>query len=161
MGINPLSRDAARAGVISSRFTRCVRYRRNPGAMAVGVAAWLRYVCLLKTNRDILMMQPRQGLELLRCGRSSASAESQEHLHPMRDGCAPHCNTKRRPGHRAGALRPTRRVVEWFATDRSNEPFNVPVLPRRAWRRGAISDPHCANARMYTGPNAPSRSRTR
>src|SRR5271168_5106081 len=37
-------------------------------------------------------------------------------------------------------------VVERFPTYRSDEPLNVPVLPRRAWRRRAISDPHCANA---------------
>ena len=37
-------------------------------------------------------------------------------------------------------------VVERFATYRSDQPFNVAVLPRRAWRRRPISDPHCANA---------------
>src|ERR1019366_10566907 len=33
-----------------------------------------------------------------------------------------------------------------FAAYRSDQPLNVPVLPRRAWRRRAISDLHCANA---------------
>src|ERR1035437_7533245 len=37
-------------------------------------------------------------------------------------------------------------VVECFAANRTDQPLNVPVLPRRAWRRRAISDPHCANA---------------
>src|SRR5712692_8101613 len=37
-------------------------------------------------------------------------------------------------------------VVESFATYRSDEPLNVAVLPRRAWRRGVIADPHCPNA---------------
>ena len=37
-------------------------------------------------------------------------------------------------------------VVERFATDRSDEALNVAVLPRRAWRRRVISDPHCTNA---------------
>ena len=36
-------------------------------------------------------------------------------------------------------------MVERFATYRSDEPFKVPVLPRRAWRRRAISDPNCTN----------------
>ena len=37
-------------------------------------------------------------------------------------------------------------VVERFATDRSDEPLNVAVLPRRAWCGRVISDPHCTNA---------------
>src|SRR5713226_738120 len=37
-------------------------------------------------------------------------------------------------------------VVESFATYRSDEPLNVAVLPRRAWRRGVIADSHCPNA---------------
>ncbi len=37
-------------------------------------------------------------------------------------------------------------VVERFATDRSNEPLNVAILPRRAWSGRVISDPHCTNA---------------
>src|ERR1035437_5243299 len=37
-------------------------------------------------------------------------------------------------------------VVELFAANRTDQPLNVPVLPRRAWRHRAISDPHCANA---------------
>jgi hypothetical protein len=37
-------------------------------------------------------------------------------------------------------------MVERFATDRSDEPLNVAVLPRRAWCAGVISDPHCTNA---------------
>src|ERR1700720_4474272 len=37
-------------------------------------------------------------------------------------------------------------VVERFATYRSDEPLNVAVLPRRAWCRRVISDPHCTNA---------------
>lgn len=37
-------------------------------------------------------------------------------------------------------------MVERFATNRSDEPLDMAVLLRRAWRRGAISDPHCANA---------------
>jgi len=37
-------------------------------------------------------------------------------------------------------------VIESFATDRSNEPLDVGVLPRRAWRRRMIADPHCPNA---------------
>ena len=39
----------------------------------------------------------RRGFVSLRCGRSSASAENLEHLYPMRDGCEPHCSTKRKP----------------------------------------------------------------
>jgi hypothetical protein len=37
-------------------------------------------------------------------------------------------------------------VVEGFATDRSDEPLDVAVLPRRAWRRRVIADSHCTNA---------------
>jgi hypothetical protein len=37
-------------------------------------------------------------------------------------------------------------MVERFATDRSDEPLNVAVLPPRAWCGGVISDPHCTNA---------------
>jgi hypothetical protein len=37
-------------------------------------------------------------------------------------------------------------VVEGFATDRSDEPLNVTVLPRRARRCRLISDSHCTNA---------------
>jgi hypothetical protein len=37
-------------------------------------------------------------------------------------------------------------MVERFATDRSDEPLNVAVLPRRAWCGGVISDPHCTDA---------------
>ena len=37
-------------------------------------------------------------------------------------------------------------VVERFATDRSDEPLNVAVLPRRARCSRVISDPHCTNA---------------
>src|SRR5271169_5996060 len=37
-------------------------------------------------------------------------------------------------------------VVEGFATDRSDEPLNVAVLPRRVWCGRVISDPHCTNA---------------
>src|SRR5713101_7749508 len=41
-------------------------------------------------------------------------------------------------------------VVESFATYRSDEPLNVAVMPRRAWRRGVIADshpPHSGNDR--------------
>jgi len=41
-------------------------------------------------------------------------------------------------------------VVESFATYRSDEPLNVAVMPRRAWRRGVIADshpPHLGNDR--------------
>ena len=37
-------------------------------------------------------------------------------------------------------------VVERFATDRSDEPLDVAVLPRRAWCGRVISDPHGTNA---------------
>src|ERR1700693_5296401 len=37
-------------------------------------------------------------------------------------------------------------VVERFATYRSDEPLDVPVLPQRAWCGRVISDPHCTNA---------------
>ena len=37
-------------------------------------------------------------------------------------------------------------VVEGFATYRSDEPLDVAVLPRRAWRRRVISNPHSTNA---------------
>jgi hypothetical protein len=55
-------------------------------------------------------------------------------------------------------------VVEAFATNRSDEPLNVTVLPRRAWRRRMVADPQIPIARMrrvYAGPKAPSRSRIR
>jgi hypothetical protein len=42
-------------------------------------------------------------------------------------------------------------AVERFVTYRSDEPLNVPVLPRRAWRRRAIADPHCTNASGVRG----------
>src|ERR1700693_3252713 len=37
-------------------------------------------------------------------------------------------------------------VVERFATERSDEPLDVAVLPRRAWCGRVISDPHGTNA---------------
>jgi len=37
-------------------------------------------------------------------------------------------------------------VIERFTTYRSDEPFNMAVLPRRARRGRVISDPHCTNA---------------
>jgi hypothetical protein len=37
-------------------------------------------------------------------------------------------------------------VVERFATDRSDDPLNVAVLPRLAWCGRVISDSHCTNA---------------
>jgi len=37
-------------------------------------------------------------------------------------------------------------VIEAFATDRSDEPLNVAVLPRRARCGRVIPDPHCPNA---------------
>jgi hypothetical protein len=52
-------------------------------------------------------------------------------------------------------------MVERFATDRSDEPLNVAVLPRRAWCGGVISDPIARTRRVRAGPNAPSRSRIR
>ena len=78
----------------------------------------------------------RPGLVALRCDRSSAFAESLEHLYSMRDGpdlivirsvSLQHAAQVRFAEHDE--------VVERFATDRSDEPLNVPVLPRRAWRR--------------------------
>jgi len=33
-------------------------------------------------------------------------------------------------------------MVETLASDRSDQPFNMPVLPRRAWRDRPISDAH-------------------
>ena len=38
------------------------------------------------------------------------------------------------------------KVIERFATYRSNEPLDMAVLPRRARCGGAISDPHSTNA---------------
>ena len=37
-------------------------------------------------------------------------------------------------------------VIEAFTPNRSDKALDVAVLPRRAWRGRAISDPHCANA---------------
>ncbi len=36
-------------------------------------------------------------------------------------------------------------VVEAFPTNRSDEPLNVAILPRSAWCRRMIADPHRAN----------------
>src|SRR5882672_1821166 len=51
-------------------------------------------------------------------------------------------------------------VVERFATDRSDQPLNVAVLPRRTRRSWVIPDPHGTNAagickteRDVTAPN--------
>jgi len=38
------------------------------------------------------------------------------------------------------------RFTEHFVKDRADEPLDVSVLPRRAWRGRVIATPHCANA---------------
>ncbi len=37
-------------------------------------------------------------------------------------------------------------VIEALSTDGSNQAFDISVLPRRAWCRGTISDPHGSDA---------------
>ena len=65
----------------------------------------------------------------------------------MRDESGPRCNTKRKPsGHCASAPAEYDEVVERFATDRSDEPLDMAVLPRRAWCDRVISNPYCTNA---------------
>ncbi|HEY6418047.1 MAG TPA: hypothetical protein VIX59_03505 [Candidatus Binataceae bacterium] len=52
-------------------------------------------------------------------------------------------------------------VIERFATDRSDEPFNVRVLPRRAWRRREPENIVLRQQVIILGRKAPSRVRLR
>ena len=52
-------------------------------------------------------------------------------------------------------------MVEAFAAYRPDEALNVPILPRRVWRRKAISDSIALTPQVYARPNVPSRSRIR
>ena len=88
-----------------------------------------------------------QGLESLRCGRSSASARNLEQLYPTRDRAGLGCNTRRKSsGRRAGVLRRT--PPRWSRDSRRIALMSRSTCPFCRGERGAVGRSRIPIARM-------------
>ena len=80
---------------------------------------------------------------LMRSHRLSAVVDGAEHPCRAQGACVRHCNMLdnwRADGEHA--LPQRHDMVQALASDRSDQPFNMTVLPRRTWRDRPISDAH-------------------
>src|SRR6516225_6386254 len=79
----------------------------------------------------------------MRYARLSAQVDGAEHPCRAQGACAPHCSRSRNsPTDDGGAVPPTPDMVEALASDRAGQPFDMPVLPRRAWRDRRVANAH-------------------
>src|SRR5689334_11739715 len=77
----------------------------------------------------------------MRYARLSAQVNGAGYPCRVQGACAPRCSRSRNWPLPEAPL-PHHDMVEAFASDRADQPFNMTVLPRRAWRDGPLANAH-------------------